>query len=155
MRIFFWLFTKIIFRIKIAYLQIYFSNLNNVFIDHKICANFLNRKNLLIPKFFSWINKKKYAYYLIRKKFVNKKKYLVYFLECITLYTAAILCSYTVMQSDGNSFDGEVVSGIFNKTFRDEDNNLDQIHKSKYAWIIFVVILIHYNIIPKCILTQQ
>ena len=63
-------------------LQIYLSNLNNFFINQKICANSIILKNLLIPKIFSWLNNKKYAYYLIPKKFVNKQKYLVYFLEC-------------------------------------------------------------------------
>ena len=62
---------------------------------------------------------------------------------------------YSVMQSDGNNFGGDVVSYIFNKTFRDEDNNLDQIYKSKYVRIIYLVILILYDIIRKCILTQQ
>ena len=46
------------------------------------------------------------------------------------------------MQSHGNSFGGNVGSDIFNKTFRDEDNNLDQIYNNKYARIIFMVILI-------------
>ena len=46
------------------------------------------------------------------------------------------------MQSDGNSFFGDVVSGSFNKTFRDKDNYLEQIYKSKYVRIIFVMILI-------------
>ena len=59
-----------------------FSNLNNFFINQKICVNSIIRKNLLIPKFFSWLNPKKYAYYLITKNFVSKQKYLVYFLEC-------------------------------------------------------------------------
>ena len=39
---------------------------------------------------------------------------------------------YSVMQSDGNNFCGEVVSDSFNKTSRDEDNILEQIFKSKY-----------------------
>ena len=34
------------------------------------------------------------------------------------------------MQSDGNSFSGDVVSDSFSKTSRDEDNMLDQIYKS-------------------------
>ena len=32
---------------------------------------------------------------------------------------------YSVMQSDGNSFCGDVVSESFYETFRDEDNNFD------------------------------
>ena len=59
------------------------------------------------------------------------------------------------MPSDGNSFGGDVVSGSFNKTFRDEDNILDQIYENKYVRIILVMILILYKIIRKCILTQH
>ena len=40
------------------------------------------------------------------------------------------------MQSDGNSFCGDVVSDSFDKTYRDEDNNLEQYLKA----IIFVVL---------------
>ena len=58
------------------------------------------------------------------------------------------------MQSDGNSFGGDVVSGSFNNTFRDEHNILDQIDKSKYVQIIFMMISILYNIIWKCLLLQ-
>ena len=46
------------------------------------------------------------------------------------------------MKADGNSFGGDVVSDSFNKTFRDEHNNLDQIFKSKYVLIIIMMILI-------------
>ena len=60
---------------------------------------------------------------------------------------------YSVMQSDGNSFGGDLVLDSFNKTFLDEDNNLDQVYKSKYVLIISVMILILYNIMRKCILT--
>ena len=62
---------------------------------------------------------------------------------------------YSVMQSEGNSFGRDVVSDSFKKTFRDDNNNLDQIYRSKYVRIIFVMILILYNIIRKGILTQQ
>ena len=44
---------------------------------------------------------------------------------------------YSVMQSDGNSFYGDVVSDSFGKTSRDEDNILDQINKSN----MFVLLL--------------
>ena len=60
---------------------------------------------------------------------------------------------YSVMQSYGNSFGGDVVSDIFNKTFRDIPTKY--IFKSRYVRIIFVVILILYNNIQKCILTKQ
>ena len=59
---------------------------------------------------------------------------------------------YSVMQSDGNSFCGDVVSDSFNKTSWDEDNILAQICEIKYVWIIIMMILILYNIIRKCIL---
>ena len=36
-----------------------------------------------------------------------------------------------VMQSDGNSFCGNVVLDGFTEAYRDEDNILDQIYKSK------------------------
>ena len=38
--------------------------------------------------------------------------------------------TYSVMQSEGNSLDGDVVLDSFNKIFRDEDNILDQIYNS-------------------------
>ena len=53
------------------------------------------------------------------------------------------------MQSDGNSFCGDVVLNIFNMAFRDEENILDQAYKSKYVRIIIMMILIVYNIIRK------
>ena len=59
------------------------------------------------------------------------------------------------MQSDGNSFYRDVVLDSFNKVSWDEDNILDQIYKSKYARIIFMMILILYNIIRNSLLTQQ
>ena len=43
--------------------------------------------------------------------------------------------TYSVMQSDGNSFCGDVVSDSFNKRFRDEDKILDQIYQNKYVRI--------------------
>ena len=49
------------------------------------------------------------------------------------------------MQSDGNSFFGDVVLDSFNKASRGEDDILDQIYKSKYVWIIFRMILILSN----------
>ena len=44
------------------------------------------------------------------------------------------------MQSDGNNFGGDVVPDSFNKTYRDEDNILDQTYDSKYVRIIIVMI---------------
>ena len=59
------------------------------------------------------------------------------------------------MQSDGNSFGGDVVLNSFNKASWDEDNILDQVYKSKYVRIFNMMIWILYNIIRKCILTQR
>ena len=59
------------------------------------------------------------------------------------------------MQSDGSSFCGDVVLDSLNKASRDEDNILNEIYKSKYFRIILMIILIFYNIIRKCLLTQQ
>ena len=72
--IFFWV---IYTNYLIAYLQIFLSNLNNFFINQKICY---------YPIFLLVSKQKKYAYYLIPKTFVNKQKYLVYFLECSIPY---------------------------------------------------------------------
>ena len=46
------------------------------------------------------------------------------------------------MQSDGNSISGDVVLDSFNRAFWDEYNKLDQIYKSKYVRVIFMMILI-------------
>ena len=62
---------------------------------------------------------------------------------------------YSVMQSDGNSFGGDVVLDSFNKKFRDGDNIQDHIYTSKYVRIIIMMIFILYNILRKCILTLQ
>ena len=51
----------------------------------------------------------------------------------------------SVMQSDGNRFGGDVVFDSFNKASRDEQDILDQIYKSKYVCIIFLIILILYT----------
>ena len=59
------------------------------------------------------------------------------------------------MQSDTNSFCGDVVLDSFNKASRDEDKILDQVNIIKYVLIFIIMILILYNMIRKCILTQQ
>ena len=58
---------------------------------------------------------------------------------------------YSVMQSDGYNFFGDVVLDSFNKASWDEDNFEDQIYKSKYVRIIIKMILILYNIMRKYI----
>ena len=58
------------------------------------------------------------------------------------------------MQSDGNSFWGDVVSDNFNKTYRDKANISDQIYRRKYVRIC-IMILILCDFIQKCILTLQ
>ena len=62
---------------------------------------------------------------------------------------------FSFMQSDGNSFCGDVALDSFKKASWDEDNILDQIYASKYVWIFIMMILFLNNIIWKCILTQQ
>ena len=51
------------------------------------------------------------------------------------LLTVRRVDSYSVMQSDGNSFCGDVVSDSFDKASRDEDIIWDQVYKSKYVRI--------------------
>ena len=62
---------------------------------------------------------------------------------------------YSVMQSDGNSFGGDVVSDSFNKTFWDENNILYQIYKNQYFRNMIMMISFLYNVILKCNLTLQ
>ena len=50
------------------------------------------------------------------------------------------LSLYSVMQSDGNSFWGNVVLDGFDRASRDEDNILDQIYNSKYIRIFIMMI---------------
>ena len=57
------------------------------------------------------------------------------------------------MQSDGNSFCGDVVMSSFIKTSRDEDKFLDQTYKCEYVRVIIMMILILYNI-RECTKTQ-
>ena len=38
---------------------------------------------------------------------------------------------YSVMQSDGNSFYGDVVLDNYNKAYRDKDNIIDQKYKKQ------------------------
>ena len=54
------------------------------------------------------------------------------------------------MQSDGNSFFGDVDLDSFDKESRDEDNIFDQIYENKYVWINSKMILTLYNITWKC-----
>ena len=54
-----------------------------------------------------------------------------------------------------NQMGTDVVLDIFNKASRDEHDIIDQIYKSKYVRIIFLMILILYNIIRKCLLIAQ
>ena len=59
------------------------------------------------------------------------------------------------MQSDGNSFCEDVVLNSFNKEAREEDNILDKVYKRKYVRTFIMMILFLYDIIRKCIITQQ
>ena len=62
---------------------------------------------------------------------------------------------YSVMQSEGKYFCGDVVLDSFKKAYRDEDNILDKIYQNKYVRKIITRILILFNIKRECILTQQ
>ena len=62
---------------------------------------------------------------------------------------------YSVMQSDGNSFGGDVILDTFNIAYWDEDNILDQIYCSIYVRIFIMMFLILFNNVRKCLLTQQ
>ena len=84
--------------------------------------------------------------------------YTFYHWLVLVLYLLPLIGSgstYSVMQSDGNRFCGVVVLNSFKKASRDEDNILDKVYKSKYVRISIMIILILYNIIRKCKLTQQ
>ena len=59
------------------------------------------------------------------------------------------------MQSDGNSFSGDVVLDSFNKASRDAETILEQVDESKYVKIFIIMILILYNMIRKCKQTQK
>ena len=56
---------------------------------------------------------------------------------------------YSVMQSDGNSFCGDVVSDSFKKASRDEDNILDQVYKGNrfglLLWWFYFFITLYEN----------
>ena len=52
----------------------------------------------------------------------------------------------SVMQSDGNSFCGDVVWDSFYKASRDKENILDQKYQSKYVRNIITKISFFYNI---------
>ena len=41
------------------------------------------------------------------------------------------------MQSDGNSFCGDVVLGIFNMLYRDEDSILEQTYEKQISWNLY------------------
>ena len=52
-----------------------------------------------------------------------------------------VYCSlYSVMQSDRNSFGGDVALVSFNIAYRDKDNILDQIYKNKHFWTFIMKI---------------
>ena len=44
---------------------------------------------------------------------------------------------YSVMQSDGNSFRGDVVLGSFNMSYRDEDSILKQKYENQISWDLY------------------
>ena len=44
---------------------------------------------------------------------------------------------YSVMQSDGNSFCGDVVWDGFNMSYRDEDSILEQHYENQISWDLY------------------
>ena len=44
---------------------------------------------------------------------------------------------YSVMQSDGNSFGGDVVLDSFNMLYRDEDSMLEQKYEKQLSWDLY------------------
>ena len=74
----------------------------------------------------------------------EKKKAPIRISRCYQ-YLALIPELYSVMQSDGNSFCGDVASSSFNKINQDEDTFSD-LYIIKYVCIIIMMILIPYNI---------
>ena len=104
----------------------------------------------------------KYSRRLSTQNFIEQSQYLSkYFITEVprstgnTFPVCDIWIIYSVMQSDGISFCGDVVSDSFNKTSRDEDKILYQIYKSKYVYIIIMMILIFHNIRRTCKLKLQ
>ena len=63
-----------------------------------------------------------------------------------------LISLYTVMQSDGNNFGGDVILDSFYITYRDEDSSLDQKQNVRN---FIMMIFIFYNKIRKCIITKQ
>ena len=45
--------------------------------------------------------------------------------------------SYSLMQSDGNSFGGDVVSYNFNMVYIDEDSILDKKYEKQISWDLY------------------
>ena len=58
---------------------------------------------------------------------------------------------YSVMQSEGNSFCGDVVLDGFNVSYRDDDSILAQKYESKYLEIFIMKILYLKSYWRKCI----
>ena len=83
---------------------------------------------------------------------IKKDTSFILFEECLNFAVNGSLCrrinksaaelnifiTYSVMQSDGNSFCGDVVTGSFNKISWDEDNILDQIYKKINLFVSLV-----------------
>ena len=64
---------------------------------------------------------------------------------------------YSVMQSDGNSFCGDVVLGSFNISYRDEDSILEQKYEKQISWDFYhdFILLIEENAYLKKYSTKQ
>ena len=59
------------------------------------------------------------------------------------------------MQSDGNSFCGDVVSDSFHRASQDEDNILEQMYGSKYVRIFIMKILNFKTDGAKCMYLKE
>ena len=70
-------------------------------------------------------------------------------MSIIQLFLSDSMTLYSVMQSDGISFRGDVVLDSFNRAYWDEDTILEQIYKSKYVRIF---IMMRFNFMTSLLL---
>ena len=79
-----------------------------------------------------------YCFWYLFDNFSYSIHYIPNTAELSNLYRFRI---YSVVQSDGNSFCGDVVLDSFNMAYRDKNSILDQNMKSKYFGIFIMKIL--------------
>ena len=61
---------------------------------------------------------------------------------------------YSVMQSDGSSFCGDVVLDGFNMSYRDEDSILEQKYEKQISWDLYHEDFISGSDCRKCIFKE-